>query len=517
MSEADVALKSTFFATAAEESYSTYQLAGDGDLWPSCWADDDNLYVANGDGKAFDKASSLYDMAVSRIEGMPPSLVGTTLATDVGTNWSGPGYNRKPTGMLCVNGAIYLAFQNLDSAHFDDAPAASIAKSVNHGLTWRWDSAAPMFGRPGQPGDAVAHKFTTMFFLDYGKNSINATDEYAYAYGLDNNWRFQQELFLARVPNNHVQDRSQWQFFSGFDNGGRPVWSSDIIKKAAVLTDDRQLYPKKLGRTHTDCTANQPVIGQGGVVYDAPLRRYIFASWACATHEFYEAPTPWGPWRHFLSNDFGHVRSIHNYGQYGTSIPSKYISMDGKMLYLQSNIWHFAYTFSLRRVYLETYTHALPTNSRGAENLALRPGTRAISKSTRLGSLCSLNCSDQLSISSSGVSEDDFDDEAKTQDWWGYLWPQPYRLNRIVYTRGDLSSDGGWFAKDLRVQVRRKFKWLDVERVTLTPPYPYCSTGPKTYTFGLPDTWGDGVRIIGVPGGAGHFTSISQLSVYYMK
>lgn len=42
--------QSAFFSTAALESYSTYQMSGDGDLWPSCWADDDNLYAANGDG-----------------------------------------------------------------------------------------------------------------------------------------------------------------------------------------------------------------------------------------------------------------------------------------------------------------------------------------------------------------------------------------------------------------------------------------------------------------------------------
>ena len=62
--------QSTFFSTAAEESYSTYQLAGDGDLWPSCWADDDNLYTANGDGKAFNGGSRLYDMAVFALTGV---------------------------------------------------------------------------------------------------------------------------------------------------------------------------------------------------------------------------------------------------------------------------------------------------------------------------------------------------------------------------------------------------------------------------------------------------------------
>jgi hypothetical protein len=61
--------QSTFFSTAAEEAYSTYHLPGDGDLWPSCWADDDNLYTANGDGIAFNHAAKRYDMAVSSISG----------------------------------------------------------------------------------------------------------------------------------------------------------------------------------------------------------------------------------------------------------------------------------------------------------------------------------------------------------------------------------------------------------------------------------------------------------------
>src|SRR5260370_10880362 len=64
--------QSTFFATAQEESYSTYQLPGDGDLWPSCWADDDNLYTANGDGTAFSNSLDRFDMAVSPVSGLAP-------------------------------------------------------------------------------------------------------------------------------------------------------------------------------------------------------------------------------------------------------------------------------------------------------------------------------------------------------------------------------------------------------------------------------------------------------------
>lgn len=169
--------QSTFFATAQEESYSTYQMHADGDLWPSCWADDDNLYAANGDGTAFTSAPNRFDMAVNRISGMPPNLTGTTVATDVGTNWSGPNYNRKPTGMLCVNNTLYLAFQNLKMQTFNSVPAAAIAKSVDHGATWTWDSSAPMFSNS---------VFTTIFFLDYGKNYAHAIDRYVYVYGFDN-------------------------------------------------------------------------------------------------------------------------------------------------------------------------------------------------------------------------------------------------------------------------------------------------------------------------------------------
>jgi hypothetical protein len=507
--------QSTFFSTAAEEGYSTYRLPANGDLWPSCWADDGNLYAANGDGRAFTSAPRPYDMAVSVISGIPPALSGKTIATNVGTDWSGTGYNRKPTGMLCIDGAIYLAFQNL-SLHFDDAPAASIAKSTDHGVSWAWDKTAPMFGTPKDPGSPLAYKFTTIFFLDYGKNSSNAIDGYAYAYGLDNNWRLQQALYLARVPRARIQARAAWEFYAGTNGNGDPTWSGDITKKMAVLTDNRRLYPATFGK---DCPTSQSVIGQGGVVYDAPLHRYLFASWSHVTHEFYEAPNPWGPWSHFLSNDFGPLKLAHNYGGYGTSIPSKFISADGKTLYLQSNSWRNSYTFSLRKFYLQPFAPASPTNTLSATNLALTPGTRAISKSTHFGSLCGLGGSDQLNGGILDRSEDDFDQESKTTDWWGYTWPRPFNINRVVYETGDIFPDGGWYATNLRVQVRQNFRWINVTGVTLTPPYPYSvkASAHTSYTFNLPITWGDGLRIIGTPGGTSHFTSISQLAVYYTR
>ncbi|MEO7021272.1 MAG: DUF4185 domain-containing protein, partial [Ktedonobacteraceae bacterium] len=489
-----IAPQSTFFATAQEESYSTYQLPGDGDLWPSCWADDDNLYAANGDGTAFTGAQNRFDMAVSRISGMPPNLSGTTLATDVGTNWAGSGFNRKPTGMLCVNNAIYLAFQNLSTSTFNSAPAASIAKSVDHGATWTWDTSAPMFNNS---------IFTTLFFLDYGKNNTHAIDGYVYAYGFDTNWREQQQMYLARVPNTSVQTRSSWQFYTGM-NGTTPTWSSNITTKVPVLEDDRLMYPQTFG---TFCCNNGHVLGQGGVTYDAALNRYIFSSWSYATHEFYDSPTPWGPWNLFLSKDFGPIQLSQNRGQYGTSIPSKYISADGKTLYVQSNVCcgGDSYTFALRKLYVQPFTSTTATNTQSNTNNLAQTGsaTTPISKSTHYGTLCGLNCSDSLNDGNLTGSEDDWDQEVKATDWWGYTWNHAYMMNKVTYTTGTIFSDGGWYASNLRVQVRQNFQWVDVTGLNATPNYPYNNSAGSntTYTFTFNALQGDGVRIIGTPGG----------------
>jgi hypothetical protein len=33
-------------------------------------------------------------------------------------------------------------------------------------------------------------------------------------------------------------------------------------------------------------------------------------------------------------------------------------------------------------------------------------------------------------------TEDSWDGEAKTTDWWGYTWKQSYNMNKVEYTTG---------------------------------------------------------------------------------
>ena len=130
--------------------------------------------------------------------------------------------------------------------------------------------------------------FTTIMFLDYGRDYAQAPDADVYAYGLDGNWRDSfddsvadpQDLYLARMPHDEIQDRTAWEFFAGSnDDDGEPTWSRIIDDRAAVLHDDRVLYPGD--------AANLTVISQGGIVYDDPLDTYLYTSWTELTFELY--------------------------------------------------------------------------------------------------------------------------------------------------------------------------------------------------------------------------------------
>lgn len=317
----------------------------DGDLWPSCWSDDGALYAANGDGSGF--GSVMSDIVMNRITGSPASDdlngEGLTSGDGLGQVWSGEGFTRKPTGMLCIDGTMYLAVQDL-AADFNAAPASTIARSDDHGKTWTWDTSEPMFD------EGV---FTTVWFADYGQDAERRPDKgYVYAYGLDQNWRDSftdavvdpTELFLARVPTGSVQDADTWEFYAGEPDDDGPTWTSDIGEKQPVLTDER--------RTH-----DMSVLSQGGVTYLPKRDRYVYTSWTEFTFEFYQAPEPWGPWTPLLSEDFGEYPwQDDRIGGYATTIPSKFVSEDEETMWVQSNVCPCApagvssYWFGLREM-----------------------------------------------------------------------------------------------------------------------------------------------------------------------
>ncbi len=330
---------STFFSSATVEEANSIDLPGNGDLWPSC-ASGDVVYFAWGDGFGFtpNRGARRPDIGVARVLGLPwdaANMRGTNVVDDdhkkqsVFRVWTKGPYYQKPTGMLCRGGKMYLAVHDLNASSYDDVPAATIAVSNNGGSAWE-ANASPMF---------VDWTFTTIMFIDYGADGKNAVDEYVYAYGLDHNFRASthvidpQGLYLARIAaDKDLRGRDNWEFFAGLDTGANPTWSRNIADKKAALVDCTR---RDAGKDH-----DGSVISQGGVVYDAPLKRYIYTSWTEYTFEFYEAPAPWGPWRRFLHKDFGPPPwTAQKHGGYATSVPSRYISEDGRTMWVQSNTW----------------------------------------------------------------------------------------------------------------------------------------------------------------------------------
>jgi hypothetical protein len=513
---------STFFATAYEEDGGTYDSPSNGDLWPAAWSNDDYLYAANGDGRGFTTSLNFSDIDISRVSGSPATenMTGTTLAQGnaIGKIWGSTStYNRKPTGMVSVDGNLYMAIQDLN-LNFRDAPNASISKSTDKGVTWTFNTSAPMFDN---------HIFTTIMFLDYGKDSQYAIDNYVYAYGLDYNWRTSgtypdpTKLFLARVPKTSIQNRSTWEFYTGGLNGGTPSWSSDINLKTPVLQDDRRAYA--VLNSGASAANNMTVVSQGSIVYNQPLNRYIYSSWTEYTHEYYESPNPWGPWKLFLTKDFGPDQlswTVKRNGGYTTVIPSKFISADGKTMYVQSNcfggdntvnIQH--YDMAFRKLIVEPYVSTTPTNTKTGDNLALPQNGDGV---TRLNKSFHFGDTGMMNDGNLAENQDSWDKEAKTSDWWGYTWKKAYNLNRVVYTTGNMFSDGGWFST-IKVQVRQNNVWVDVSGLQTEYPTSNAAGTNKTYNFIFNDTWGDGVRIIGTPGGTAHFTSIAELGATYIN
>jgi hypothetical protein len=507
---------SAFFSTVwVDDAPTSAAPRSDGDLWPSAWGPDDAVYAANGDGAGFTHIPGTTDIVVSRITGGRDSLQGVSLASgdDLGSIWSGDDYNRKPTGMVCADGVLYLAVQDLNRRDFDDVPAASISRSDDLGKTWTWDKSAPMF---------KDHVFTTIMFLDYGKDSRNAPDGYVYAYGMDDNWRDSfsnkvpdpTDLFLGRVPRAKVQDRAAWEFFAGPLPGGAPRWSKDVADRKAVLHTERRAYRKIHGTTNM---RDMSVISQGSVVYNKPLRRYIYSSWTEYTLEFFESPTPWGPWKPFYTKDFGmYPWAPEKFGGYGATIPSKFISADGRTMYVQDNTFNSGvrnYRFSLRKMRVEPRKPSRPNNKPDPRFNIARKGAGVVPVAKSFGTARPALLNDGNSL----ASEDDWDKEDKPLSWWGYTWQREYTMDTVAFTSGEARDEGGWFRETPRVQVRRNGEWVDARGQTVSPAYP--GTRPEKpyqrYVFRFQPMAGDGIRIIGAPGGAQTFTTVAELEVYY--
>ena len=275
------------------------------DTWPITWADDGQQYSAFGDGRGFDpKVPSKLSLGVAKISGGPNDLVGTNIRSASGEQIGDGSSGKKASGMLMVDGTLYMWVRNANNS----GEQCQLAWSSDHGQTWTWSNwKFPEFG------------YCT--FLNFGKNYTGARDEYVYMYSADgpSAYRPVDHMILARVPKNEISNRNAYEYFEGFDNNSNPLWTADIAKRGAVFTHSARCL-------------------RSGITYNAPLGRYLWwqqipAGGADTRFDggfgIYEAVQPWGPWRTVYFTEKWDVGPGET-----ASFPTKWMSADGKTVYL---------------------------------------------------------------------------------------------------------------------------------------------------------------------------------------
>jgi len=282
-----------------------------GDTYPITWGDDDELYTSSGDPSGDDKVDGL---AFERFSGMPPDYKIARLNTMPEYRGFG-GWGEKPSGMICVNGTLYLAFQNmlkgqippqsLRSQHGSDA---HIVYSFCKGWMWsptRTNISAPMF-----PG----YKFGGPSFVQHGKNNDTAKDNFVYAVSSDQ-WDNGSNLRLGRVPQDEIIRPESWRWVGAWNIDGSPAWTHKLEDSIPILSLHRWM-------------------GLPEMVYLPKFDRYLFLTWRL--HEDFsptagtdllilDAPNPWGPFSLVHFEEYWETQHVN---PYCPRIPLKWLSED---------------------------------------------------------------------------------------------------------------------------------------------------------------------------------------------
>lgn len=294
-----------------------------GDTYPMTWADDGEIYTAAGDPLWGETASGL---DIEKFSGGPADYKITKLdhMNDY-LGWGGDG--PKPSGMICVDGVLYFAFQNM--LHSRKAPFSLISQhgsdaqiiySTNKSMFWiptLKNITSPMF-----PG----HKFGGPSFINFGQNNANARDSFVYAISGDQ-WDNGSNIRLGRVASDSIVTREAWEWVCAFTPSGEPAWSHDLDQAVPILSMHRWL-------------------GMPEMVYMAGINRYLLFSWRL--HKdfsgddgtdllVFESAEPWGQFSLVHFEEFWEGKSFN---PYCPRLPLKWVESDGTTCWLQfSGSW----------------------------------------------------------------------------------------------------------------------------------------------------------------------------------
>jgi hypothetical protein len=309
-----------------------------GDNWPSTWGDDDALYTSWGDGRGFTNRDPKLTIGFAKVIGNPPGpLKAEEIPSATDTPMGGGPKGIKSSGLLMVNRVLYMFVRNIIVD--GDFTNSRLAWSEDRSKTWTWADwhFSDTFGCPE--------------FIQFGRNYQGARDGYVYVISQDNDnpYLYAEDLVLARVPKDRIAERGAWEFFAGLKADGKPSWAREISQRRSVFHDP-------MGAQRVALT------------YNAPLKRYILVT-SIGTHGnatkimhtgglgVFDAPEPWGPWTTVYYDLYWSGGRDLQYKKeewtYHHKFPTKYMSKDGKTMWLLYSGRGANYTFCLKKATLD--------------------------------------------------------------------------------------------------------------------------------------------------------------------
>jgi hypothetical protein len=313
------------------------------DTWYPSWAADGKMYSPWTDGNVNGLNSS--SAGPGATTGFATILGDDPLRLriiDQGVYKSSPAPypSRYPCGSLVYKGVWYYGTYTLGPAgsvrHGDInynwpwlGPFVGFRYSTDLGKTWvqtPCTPAKPLFGENGLHGEPV--KIGSPHFVDFGREMEHSPDGKAYLtghgashgvgrrYGYDS-WITGDEIYLVRVRPSiaTINDAKAYEYFAGLTAKGQPQWTGDFSKIRPIARWDNNM-------------------GCVTMTYDAPLQKYLMCVTDGTNTAGYfntyilEADRVEGPWRL--------VTYMKHFGEQGyfVNIPSKFISADGRTLWL---------------------------------------------------------------------------------------------------------------------------------------------------------------------------------------
>jgi hypothetical protein len=285
------------------------------DLWPMTWADDDLLYTSWGDGGGFGGTDSdgRVALGVAQISGSAENWRGINILGGKNPRYASIPFPGKSNGILCIGGVLYLHVIAQGNWW-----KSKIGRSMDHGRTWKFSEGD--FDSNHWDFAEADGAFSDLTFLNFGKDYSGARDNFVYVYSQDHR-RFPDgqlpdltdSVALFRVPKDQVMNTNAYEYFAGLDRN-EPRWTRGIEQRTPVFS-----LPQRIGFAVR-------------VDYNPGIRRYFlttFHQWD-GSWGMYDATEPWGPWTTVAV----FKQWIDATPKFGFSFPQKWMSADGKTMYM---------------------------------------------------------------------------------------------------------------------------------------------------------------------------------------